>query len=105
MIARLKLDIKYDQNRKIYIYVCVHIHMVVKNISIMEDVYLMLLLRKARNESFSEVIRKTLKSKRDINSLAGAWKNISNDDSERIKDEISLLRKKSTKELVNNDRN
>jgi predicted CopG family antitoxin len=75
--------------------------MVVKNISIMEDVYRLLLARKRHNESFSDVIRKTMKNKNNIMDLAGAWKNVSDEDSEKIKDEIRILRKKSTKELAN----
>lgn len=90
-----------NPNRNIYIGVCVHIHMAVKNISIMEDAYRLLLARKQYNESFSDVIRKTMKNKRSIMDLAGAWKNVSNEDSKKIKSEIALLRKRSTREIIN----
>ena len=72
--------------------------MVVKNISIMEDVYKMLLARKKARESFSDVIRRTVKEKKDIMEFAGAWKDMSNKDVEEIKENIRKVRKKSSAE-------
>ena len=72
--------------------------MAVKNISIMEDVYMMLLARKKSSESFSDVIRRTVKEKRDIMQFAGAWKNISDERIEEMKENIKEMRKKSTVE-------
>ena len=73
-----------------------------KNISIMEDVYRLLLARKMKDESFSDVIRKEFKKKRNIMEFAGSWK-ISGKESEEIKKNIKKLREKTTKELLSND--
>lgn len=81
---------------------CTHMSMGTKNISIMEDVYRLLLARKMKNESFSDVIRKEFKKKRNIMEFAGAWK-ISDKESEEIKKNIKKLREKTTKELLSND--
>ena len=40
--------------------------------------------------------------KRDIMQFAGSWKTVSNEDLEKIKRNVSFLRKKSTKELLKN---
>lgn len=72
--------------------------MVVKNISIMEDVYKMLLARKRASESFSEVIRRTVKEKKDIMEFAGAWKDSGDEGAEEIKKNIKKVRKKSEAE-------
>ena len=75
-----------------------------KNISIMEDVYRLLLARKMINESFSDVIRRELKRKKNIMEFAGAWKNLVSDkEAEDMKKTIRNLRKKSTKDLLKND--
>jgi len=71
-----------------------------KTISIMDDVYKLLLRNKMRSESFSDVIRRNLKKKRDIMEFAGAWKNINEEGAEEMKRNIRELRKKSTKELL-----
>ncbi len=68
----------------------------VKNISIMEDVYRMLLARKKASESFSDLLRRTIRQKRDIMEFAGAWKNISNERVNEMKKNIGEMRKKST---------
>ena len=70
--------------------------MSVKNISIMEDVYRMLLVRKRASESFSDVLRRTMKEKRNIMEFAGAWKNIDDKTINEMKNDIKFLRKKST---------
>jgi len=46
----------------------------VKNISITEDVYNMLLRNKLRSESFSKVLGRILSKKKSILDFAGAWK-------------------------------
>ncbi|MBI2045383.1 antitoxin VapB family protein [Candidatus Pacearchaeota archaeon] len=75
-----------------------------KNISIMEDVYRLLLARKIANESFSDVIRRELKRKRNIMEFAGAWKDLVSDkEAEGMKKAIMDLRKKSTQDLLKND--
>ena len=81
-----------------------HIGMGTKNISIMEDVYRLLLARKMQNESFSDVIRRELGRKRSIMEFAGAWKDLVSDkEAEDMKKAISNLRKRSTKDLLKND--
>jgi len=74
--------------------------MTTKTISIMEDAYEILLGNKIKNESFSQVIRRTMRRKKDIMEFAGAWKNISDKEAEEMKSNISKLRKRSTKELM-----
>jgi len=74
--------------------------MAVKNISIMEDVYRLLLARKKASESFSDVIRRTVKEKRDIMQFAGAWKNIPDKEIEEMKNDIKELKKRTTKNLL-----
>lgn len=71
-----------------------------KTISIMNDVYKLLIARKRANESFSEIIRRTLKKKSNIMDFAGAWKDMSEEEAEKMKKIIYDLRKKSTKELI-----
>ena len=75
-------------------------HMTTKNISIMEDVYYLLLRNKFRNESFSDVLRRTLSKKINIMEFAGAWKDISNEDIDKMKSNIEANDKKQTKELL-----
>ncbi len=67
-----------------------------KNISIMDDVYKLLLVKKIANESFSEVIRRELKRKKNIMEFAGAWKDLVNDEeAEEMKNVIKEFRKNS----------
>ena len=73
--------------------------MTVKNISIMEDVYRMLMARKKVSESFSELIRRTIQDKKDIMEFAGAWNRVSEEKISEIKINIQKARKKATKEL------
>ncbi len=79
-------------------------YMGTKNIAIMEDAYKLLLVRKMANESFSDVIRRELKRKKNIMEFAGAWKDIVSDKkAEEMKKAIKNLRRKSTKDLLKND--
>ena len=83
---------------------CTHMGMGTKNISIMKDVYELLLRRKTINESFSDVIRRELKMKKSVMEFAGAWKDIvSKEEAEKMKTDIKKLRKRSTNELLKND--
>ena len=66
----------------------------------MEDVYRMLLVRKRASESFSDVLRRTMKEKRNIMEFAGAWKNIDDKTINEMKNDIKFLRKKSTENLL-----
>jgi len=72
-----------------------------KNISIMEDVYRLLLARKIANESFSDVIRRELKRKKNIMEFAGAWKDLVSDkEAEDMKKTIKEFRKNSLKGVL-----
>src|SRR3989344_5305550 len=62
-----------------------------KTISIMDDVYKLLLRNKMRSESFSDVIRRNLKKKRDIMEFAGAWKNINEEGAEEFFNSIYVF--------------
>ena len=79
---------------------CTHMCMVTKTISIMEDAYKILLAKKRKNESFSQLIRRELINKGDIMEFAGSLKKLSDKDTSEIKKNIENLRKKSTKELL-----
>ncbi len=58
-----------------------------KTITIMDDAYHLLKSRKMKNESFSDVIRRELKtSKRPLSDFVGAWKDIP--EMKKIFDEI-----------------
>ena len=76
--------------------------MTTKNISIMEDVYKLLVARKKENESFSDVIRKEFGKRRNIMEFAGAWKNISDKEIEEMKKNIEIIGERATKELIKN---
>ena len=77
---------------------CTHMCMGTKNISIMNDVYELLLRRKMKNESFSDVIRKEFTKKRSIMEFAGAWKDlVSDEEAENMKKNIAKFRKNALK--------
>lgn len=76
--------------------------MATKTISIMDDVYRLLVLNKLAGESFSDVMRRTLKRKRNIMEFAGAWSDMSEKETEKMKKDIVGLRKSSTNELLRN---
>ena len=77
--------------------------MVTKTISIMNDTYNILLRKKRKDESFSDVIRRITSVKRDVMDFAGVWKDISDKDINKIKKLIEDLRKKSTADLLKKD--
>ena len=66
----------------------------------MEDAYKILLNKKNKHESFSEVIRKMAGEKKDIMRFAGAWKHLSNKEVEDMKKRINVVRRKSTEDLL-----
>lgn len=66
--------------------------MATKTISIMDDAYMLLLRNKMRNESFSEVIRRHFKKKRDIMEFAGAWNDMDNEEVDELKENIRKVR-------------
>ena len=72
-----------------------------KNISIMDDAYELLVRRKNKNESFSDVIRREIGGKKvDIMQFAGAWNSISDKDADDMKKTITFFRAKANKELM-----
>ena len=71
-----------------------------KTISIMDDAYSLLVKRKLKNESFSEVIRRMADGKKDIMRFAGAWKDVPKESITTMKKTLKSLRKKSTLELL-----
>jgi len=68
--------------------------MATKTISIMDDAYELLKSSKARDESFSDVIRKLATKKNNIMKFAGAL-SISDNEAKEIKNIIEDLRKGS----------
>lgn len=66
----------------------------------MEDAYNLLNKNKHEGESFSSVIRRITKKNKNIMDFAGAWRNISDKEAEKIKEDIYNLRKKSTEDLM-----
>ena len=74
--------------------------MTTKTITVMEDAYKLLLLNKKMEESFSEELRRILPKKKSIMEFAGAWKDMSEKETEEMKNNIKKLRKNATKELI-----
>lgn len=64
-----------------------------KTIAIMDDVYDLLKIRKLPDESFSDELRRLVKGKGSIMDLAGAWKDISEEDANKMKRAITEMRK------------
>ena len=69
-----------------------------KTITIMEDAYDLLKSKKTASESFSEVLRRELKtSKRSITEFAGKWNFLDKEDIKKIKTVIKKSRDYSYK--------
>ena len=66
-----------------------------KIIAIMEDEFSLLRRSKRSRESYSGVIRRVFK-KKSIIDLAGAWKDVSDEEADRMKDLIKKVRSKTT---------
>jgi predicted CopG family antitoxin len=83
---------------------CTHTqnNMGTKTISITDDVYERLKAMKTPGESFSDELRRLTTSKGSILDFAGAWKDLSEEDSKKMKENIREKRKdKSRLEEVN----
>ena len=76
-----------------------------KTISIMNDAYKMLVSKKGKDESFSDVIRRITKKRRDIMEVAGSWSHISDEDIEEMKKNIEIIGEHATKDLMRNTKN
>ena len=64
-----------------------------KTIAIMDDVYKRLVALKSSRESFSEGLRRLMDTKGRIMEFAGAWKDISETDANKMKSGIEKMRK------------
>lgn len=71
-----------------------------KTISIMDDVYNLLVRHKKSNESFSQEIRRLVPKKKDIMEFAGAWSHLSSKEADDIKKEIIRFRRNSSKTFM-----
>ena len=85
-------------------YVYTYIYMATKTISIMEDAYEVLARKKYKNESFSDVIRRIFKKKRDIMKLAGTL-NITDEEAIEMKKNIEIMGEHATKDLLKKIKN
>jgi predicted CopG family antitoxin len=74
--------------------------MATKTLTIMDDVYDLLVRNKRVGESFSDVLRRVLSKKKSILEFAGAWADIDDEEAEEMKKNIKKLREDSTKELL-----
>ena len=72
----------------------------VKNISITEDVYNMLVRNKLRSESFSKALVRILSKKKNILEFAGVWADMDEKEASELKENISNLRKEFNKDLM-----
>lgn len=71
-----------------------------KTISIMDDVYEILVKHKKPKESFSEELRRLVPKKGNIMECAGAWAHMSDKEAEDMKRTIKQLRKNSYTSLL-----
>ena len=85
-----------------------------KTIKISKETYLWLLglaaeLQKQHHRpvtfdyALNTLINEKMRKKKSIKDFAGAWKDMSDIEAEEIKSNIKRLRKKSTKDLIEND--
>lgn len=77
-----------------------YIKMGTKTISIMDDVYELLVRNKKSNESFSEEIRRIVPKKGNIMECAGLWAHMSDKEADDIKKNIEDFGNKFTKDLL-----
>ena len=71
-----------------------------KTISIMDDVYELLVRYKKPDESFSEELRRLVPKKGNIMECAGLWKHMGDKEAEDIKKTIDDFGRKFTKSLL-----
>ena len=62
-----------------------------KTISIMDDVYDLLKKQKREHESFSDIIRRSIKKKGDIKEVIGLWSDLSDEDFHDVEKTITAL--------------
>ena len=71
--------------------------MTTKTITIKEEVYHKLVALKTAEESFSDEIERILERKRDIMDFWGVWKDMSEEETMQLKQEINKRREESKK--------
>ena len=71
--------------------------MATKTITIKEKVYHKLVALKSTEESFSDEIERILERKRDIMDFWGVWKDMSEEETMQLKQEINKRREESKK--------
>lgn len=71
-----------------------------KTISIMDDVYELLVRNKGPNESFSEELRRIVPKKGNIMECAGLWADLSDKEVDEMKKNIDDFGKQFTKSLL-----
>ena len=71
-----------------------------KTISIMDDVYALLVNNKKTNESFSEELRRIVPKKGNIMECAGLWAHMGDKEVEDMKKNMDDFGKKFTKSLL-----
>ena len=71
-----------------------------KTISIMGDVYELLVRNKKPDESFSEELRRLVPKNRNIMECAGLWAHMNDKEAEDMKKHIGNFGKKFTKSLL-----
>ena len=92
---RLLFSWTKEEQRPKPLNTCMHtqMHMATKTISIMDDVYELLVKNKEVRESFSDVIRKNLTKNNDIMGVVGLWSDLSSDEFKKVEKTIQVLRK------------
>ena len=70
-----------------------------KTLSVTENVYHLLAREKFNGESFSEVIKRLVKTRGKVSDCAGLWKDLSDEDLKEIKEQIKELRRTSKSNL------
>lgn len=81
-------------------YVDIEVYSVVsKTLSVTEDVYYLLAREKFKDESFSEVIKRLVKTRGKLIDCAGLWKNLTEEDIQEMKNQIKKLRESSNMTL------
>ena len=71
-----------------------------KTITIMDDVYELLVRNKMKDESFSEELRRVVPKKGNIMECAGLWADMSDKEAEDMKKTIYDFSKRFTKSLL-----
>jgi len=71
-----------------------------KTISIMEDVYKLLVRSKKKDQSFSDVIRKEFSKKGKISECAGLWSDITDKQAKEMENAIKKSREYTRKHIM-----